>query len=52
MYLYYSIFNILLKTILEESTEKKQSHIEKLETTIKSLSAELLKVCLNIPLSL
>ncbi|XP_069645612.1 spindle assembly abnormal protein 6 homolog isoform X3 [Haliaeetus albicilla] len=29
--------------ILEESTEKKQSHIEKLETTIKSLSAELLK---------
>ncbi|NWQ73081.1 SAS6 protein, partial [Columbina picui] len=31
------------KVILEESTEKKQSHIEKLETTIKSLSAELLK---------
>ncbi|XP_074008032.1 spindle assembly abnormal protein 6 homolog [Numenius arquata] len=31
------------KAILEESTEKKQSHIEKLETTIKSLSAELLK---------
>lgn len=37
---------------MEESTEKKQSHIEKLETTIKSLSAELLKVCLNMPLSL
>ncbi|NWX20954.1 SAS6 protein, partial [Aegotheles bennettii] len=31
------------KVILEESTEKKQSHIEKLETTIKSLSGELLK---------
>ncbi|NXY48827.1 SAS6 protein, partial [Ceuthmochares aereus] len=31
------------KGILEESTEKKQSHIEKLEITIKSLSAELLK---------
>ncbi|KAM4659456.1 spindle assembly abnormal protein 6 homolog isoform 5-T5 [Amazona ochrocephala] len=31
------------KVILEESTEKKQSHIEKLEATIKSLSAELLK---------
>ncbi|XP_009645804.2 spindle assembly abnormal protein 6 homolog [Egretta garzetta] len=31
------------KVVLEESTEKKQSHIEKLETTIKSLSAELLK---------
>ncbi|NXS52024.1 SAS6 protein, partial [Brachypteracias leptosomus] len=31
------------KVILEESTEKKQSHIEKLEITIKSLSAELLK---------
>ncbi|NXU49194.1 SAS6 protein, partial [Turnix velox] len=31
------------KAILEESTDKKQSHIEKLETTIKSLSAELLK---------
>ncbi|KAM6262102.1 spindle assembly abnormal protein 6 homolog isoform 1-T1 [Porphyrio hochstetteri] len=31
------------KVILEESTEKKQSHIEKLEMTIKSLSAELLK---------
>lgn len=31
------------KVILEENTEKKQSHIEKLETTIKSLSAELLK---------
>ncbi|KAM7106741.1 spindle assembly abnormal protein 6 homolog isoform 1-T2 [Ciconia maguari] len=31
------------KAILEESTEKKQTHIEKLETTIKSLSAELLK---------
>ncbi|NXC49700.1 SAS6 protein, partial [Penelope pileata] len=31
------------KVILEESTEKKRSHIEKLETTIKSLSAELLK---------
>ncbi|KAM6066026.1 spindle assembly abnormal protein 6 homolog isoform 3-T3 [Chlamydotis macqueenii] len=31
------------KAILEESTETKQSHIEKLETTIKSLSAELLK---------
>ncbi|NXD24908.1 SAS6 protein, partial [Spelaeornis formosus] len=31
------------KVILEESTEEKQRHIEKLETTIKSLSAELLK---------
>ncbi|NXN99901.1 SAS6 protein, partial [Rhinopomastus cyanomelas] len=31
------------KVILEESTETKQGHIEKLETTIKSLSAELLK---------
>eukprot|EP00076_Gallus_gallus_P024050 XP_015146099.1 spindle assembly abnormal protein 6 homolog isoform X2 [Gallus gallus] len=31
------------KVILEENTEKKQSHIEKLETTVKSLSAELLK---------
>ncbi|OXB81507.1 UNVERIFIED_CONTAM: hypothetical protein H355_004413 [Colinus virginianus] len=31
------------KVILEENTEKKLSHIEKLETTIKSLSAELLK---------
>ncbi|XP_040422228.1 spindle assembly abnormal protein 6 homolog isoform X4 [Cygnus olor] len=31
------------KVILEESTEKKQSHIEKLETTIRSLSSELLK---------
>ncbi|NWQ68928.1 SAS6 protein, partial [Neopipo cinnamomea] len=31
------------KVILEESTEGKQRHIEKLETTIKSLSAELLK---------
>ncbi|NWI67074.1 SAS6 protein, partial [Todus mexicanus] len=31
------------KAILEESTEKKQSHVEKLEMTIKSLSAELLK---------
>ncbi|XP_031470543.1 spindle assembly abnormal protein 6 homolog isoform X1 [Phasianus colchicus] len=31
------------KVILEENTEKKRSHIEKLETTIKSLSAELLK---------
>lgn len=38
--------------ILEENTEKKQSHIEKLETTIRSLSSELLKVCLNIPLAL
>ncbi|XP_027507229.1 spindle assembly abnormal protein 6 homolog [Corapipo altera] len=32
------------KVILEESTEEKQRHIEKLETTIKSLSAELLKL--------
>ncbi|XP_064576521.1 spindle assembly abnormal protein 6 homolog isoform X1 [Zonotrichia leucophrys gambelii] len=31
------------KVILEESTEEKHRHIEKLETTIKSLSAELLK---------
>ncbi|NXM62560.1 SAS6 protein, partial [Illadopsis cleaveri] len=31
------------KVILEESTEEKQRHMEKLETTIKSLSAELLK---------
>ncbi|KAM9378877.1 spindle assembly abnormal protein 6 homolog [Phaethornis superciliosus] len=31
------------KVNLEESTEKKQSHIEKLEITIKSLSGELLK---------
>ncbi|NXY85725.1 SAS6 protein, partial [Alcedo cyanopectus] len=31
------------KVILEESTEKKRSHMEKLEMTIKSLSAELLK---------
>ncbi|KGL76619.1 Spindle assembly abnormal protein 6, partial [Tinamus guttatus] len=31
------------KVILEEGTEKKQNHIEKLEATIKSLSAELLK---------
>ncbi|XP_010016171.1 PREDICTED: LOW QUALITY PROTEIN: spindle assembly abnormal protein 6 homolog [Nestor notabilis] len=31
------------KVILEESTEKKQGHIGKLEATIKSLSAELLK---------
>ncbi|KAJ7408772.1 Spindle assembly abnormal protein 6 like protein [Willisornis vidua] len=31
------------KVILEENTEEKQRHIEKLETTIKSLSAELLK---------
>ncbi|NXF71864.1 SAS6 protein, partial [Sclerurus mexicanus] len=31
------------KAILEENTEAKQRHIEKLETTIKSLSAELLK---------
>ncbi|XP_064284190.1 spindle assembly abnormal protein 6 homolog isoform X2 [Passer domesticus] len=31
------------KVILEETTEEKQRHIEKLETTIKSLSAELLK---------
>ncbi|RLW05896.1 hypothetical protein DV515_00004964 [Chloebia gouldiae] len=31
------------KVILEESTEEKQRHIEKLEKTIKSLSAELLK---------
>ncbi|NWV14908.1 SAS6 protein, partial [Ptilonorhynchus violaceus] len=31
------------KVILEDSTEEKQRHIEKLETTIKSLSAELLK---------
>uniref|UniRef100_A0A8V5GCA9 Spindle assembly abnormal protein 6 homolog n=1 Tax=Melopsittacus undulatus TaxID=13146 RepID=A0A8V5GCA9_MELUD len=31
------------KVILEESTEKKHNHIEKLEATIKSLSAELLK---------
>ncbi|NWI41192.1 SAS6 protein, partial [Picathartes gymnocephalus] len=31
------------KVILEESTEEKQRHIEKLETTVKSLSAELLK---------
>ncbi|KFR13458.1 Spindle assembly abnormal protein 6, partial [Opisthocomus hoazin] len=31
------------KVILEEITEKKQIHVEKLETTIKSLSAELLK---------
>ncbi|NXX87210.1 SAS6 protein, partial [Urocolius indicus] len=31
------------KAILEESTEKKQSQMEKLEITIKSLSAELLK---------
>uniref|UniRef100_A0A452IWZ2 Spindle assembly abnormal protein 6 homolog n=1 Tax=Gopherus agassizii TaxID=38772 RepID=A0A452IWZ2_9SAUR len=33
------------KVILEENTEKKQVHIGKLEATIKSLSAELLKVC-------
>ena len=39
-----NIFNVLLKVILEEITEKKQIHVEKLETTIKSLSAELLKV--------
>uniref|UniRef100_A0A8C8VDZ6 Spindle assembly abnormal protein 6 homolog n=1 Tax=Pelusios castaneus TaxID=367368 RepID=A0A8C8VDZ6_9SAUR len=31
------------KVILEENTEKKQVHIGKLEATIKSLSAELLK---------
>ncbi|KYO19539.1 spindle assembly abnormal protein 6 homolog isoform X1 [Alligator mississippiensis] len=31
------------KVILEENTEKKQIHIGKLEATIKSLSAELLK---------
>lgn len=46
-HLYNNVFNVVLKVILEESTEKKQSHIEKLEATIKSLSAELLKVCLN-----
>nr|XP_032660830.1 spindle assembly abnormal protein 6 homolog isoform X3 [Chelonoidis abingdonii] len=33
------------KVRLEENTEKKQVHIGKLEATIKSLSAELLKVC-------
>lgn len=50
--MYHSLIfcNILFKVILEESTEEKQRHIEKLETTIKSLSAELLKVCLNMAL--
>ncbi|XP_030063457.1 spindle assembly abnormal protein 6 homolog isoform X2 [Microcaecilia unicolor] len=33
------------KVTLEESAEKKQDQIGKLEATIKSLSAELLKVC-------
>lgn len=43
---------ILFKVILEESAEEKQRHIEKLETTIKSLSAELLKVGWNMTLPL
>lgn len=40
-----------LKAILEDNTEKKQLQIGKLEATLKSLSAELLKVCSNTHLS-